>query len=91
MPDDTGGFYHSVFMSRVQDMRPNWKGTTLKSEFGDPEAIRKKIQSIPDQLPILPLRDAVIFPTAVMPLTVGRESSVQLVNEVQDSNVCWRF
>ncbi len=58
----------------------------MKSEFGDPEAIREKIQSIPDELPILPLRDAVIFPTAVMPLTVGRESSVQLVNEVQDSN-----
>ena len=58
----------------------------MKSEFGDPEAIRRKIQSIPDQLPILPLRDAVIFPTAVMPLTVGRESSVRLVNEVQDGD-----
>ena len=58
----------------------------MKSEFGDPEAIREKIQSIPDELPILPLRDAVIFPTAVMPLTVGRESSVHLVNEVQDGD-----
>jgi ATP-dependent Lon protease len=58
----------------------------LKSEFGDPEAIREKIESIPDELPVLPLRDAVIFPTAVMPLTVGRESSVELVNDVQDSN-----
>ena len=58
----------------------------MKSEFGDPEAIREKIHSIPDELPILPLRDAVIFPTAVMPLTVGRESSVHLVNEVQDGD-----
>ena len=58
----------------------------MKSEFEDAEAIREKIESIPEELPILPLRDAVIFPTAVMPLTVGRESSVQLVNDVQDSN-----
>ena len=58
----------------------------MKSEFGDLEAIRKKIQSIPDEVPILPLRDSVIFPTAVMPLTVGRESSVQLINDVQDGD-----
>ena len=59
---------------------------TLKSEFGDPEAIREKIQSIPNELPILPLRDAVIFPTAVMPLTVGRDSSVRLINDVQEGD-----
>ena len=58
----------------------------MKSELGDPEGIREKIEMIPEELPILPLRDTVIFPTAVMPLTVGRESSVQLVNEVQDRN-----
>lgn len=58
----------------------------MKSEFGDPEAIRKKIQSIPEEVPILPLRDSVIFPTAVMPLTVGRESSVQLINDVQEGD-----
>jgi len=58
----------------------------LKSDFGDPESIRKRIQSIPDELPILPLRDSVIFPTAVMPLTVGRESSVDLINDVQEGD-----
>jgi ATP-dependent Lon protease len=62
------------------------KEPPLKSEFGDPEAIRERIQSIPDELPVLPLRDAVIFPTAVMPLTVGRESSVQLINDVQEGD-----
>src|SRR3981189_2195794 len=31
-------------------------------------------------LPILPVRDTVLFPHAVLPLTVGRESSVQLIN-----------
>jgi ATP-dependent Lon protease len=35
---------------------------------------------VPDVLPILPVRDTVLFPGAVLPLTVGRESSLALVN-----------
>src|SRR5437762_5238273 len=33
-------------------------------------------------LAILPVRDTVLFPHAVLPLTVGRESSVQLINSL---------
>ena len=33
-------------------------------------------------LPVLPVRDTVLFPHAVLPLTVGRESSVLLVNSL---------
>lgn len=33
-------------------------------------------------LPILPVRDTVLFPNAVLPLTVGRESSVQLIQSL---------
>src|SRR5579872_113671 len=33
-------------------------------------------------LPILPVRDPVLFPHAVLPLTVGRESSIQLINSL---------
>jgi ATP-dependent Lon protease len=35
-------------------------------------------------LPLLPVRDTVLFPHAVLPLTVGRESSVQLINSLGD-------
>ena len=35
-------------------------------------------------LPILPVRDTVLFPHAVLPLTVGRESSVQLINSLSE-------
>ena len=35
-------------------------------------------------LPVLPVRDTVLFPHAVLPLTVGRESSVQLINSLGD-------
>ncbi len=32
--------------------------------------------------PVLPVRDTVLFPHAVLPLTVGRESSVQLIHSL---------
>jgi ATP-dependent Lon protease len=36
---------------------------------------------LPDELPILPLRDTVLFPNSFMPLAVARESSVRLIDE----------
>src|SRR5574340_1410533 len=38
---------------------------------------------LPEVLPILPVRDTVLFPGAVLPLTVGRESSLALVSSLQ--------
>jgi ATP-dependent Lon protease len=40
----------------------------------------EKAVAIPNSLPILPVRDTVLFPGAVLPLTVGRESSLALLN-----------
>src|SRR5438132_1549882 len=37
--------------------------------------------NLPDELPILPLRDTVLFPNSFMPLAVARESSVRLIDE----------
>jgi ATP-dependent Lon protease len=39
----------------------------------------------PQELPILPVRDTVLFPGAIMPLPVGRESSLALLNSLQGS------
>ena len=36
---------------------------------------------VPGELPILPLRDTVLFPNSFMPLAVARESSVRLIDE----------
>src|SRR3984957_9397598 len=42
-------------------------------------------QSAPAKaLPVLPVRDTVLFPHAVLPLTVGRESSIQLIESLGD-------
>src|SRR5580693_7970058 len=35
-------------------------------------------------IPILPVRSTVLFPHAVLPLTVGRESSIQLIQSLGD-------
>ena len=37
--------------------------------------------AIPSELPILPLRDTVLFPNSFMPLAVARESSVKLIDD----------
>jgi ATP-dependent Lon protease len=41
---------------------------------------------VPDILPILPLRNTVMFPGVVMPITVGRQKSLQLVQEIYRGN-----
>ncbi len=38
--------------------------------------------TIPNQLPILPIRNIVVFPGTVMPLNVGRQKSKNLLDEV---------
>jgi ATP-dependent Lon protease len=35
-------------------------------------------------LPILPVRDTVLFPNAILPLTVGRDSSLKLISELKE-------
>jgi ATP-dependent Lon protease len=37
-----------------------------------------------NDLPILPVRDTVLFPNAILPLTVGRDSSLKLVGDLKD-------
>src|SRR6188768_93180 len=40
---------------------------------------------IPSELPVLPLRDTVLFPNSFMPLAVAREASVRLIEEASGS------
>jgi ATP-dependent Lon protease len=42
--------------------------------------------TIPDVLPVLPLRDAVVFPVTAVPLTVGQPRSIALVDDVMRGN-----
>lgn len=38
-------------------------------------------ESLPEVLPILPLRNTVLFPGVVIPITVGRDKSIQLIKD----------
>src|ERR1700685_3689036 len=43
----------------------------------------KSTRVIPSELAILPVRDTVLFPGAIMPLPVGRESSLALLDSLE--------
>ena len=38
---------------------------------------------LPDSLPILALRNAVLFPGTVYPITIGREKSIRLIEDAE--------
>ena len=46
-----------------------------------PDDVSAGDRPIPPELPVLPLRDTVLFPNSFMPLAVARESSVKLIDE----------
>lgn len=50
----------------------------------DEEEINK--ENLPEALPILPLRNTVLFPGVVIPITAGRDASIKLINEANNGN-----
>ena len=50
----------------------------------DEELINK--ESVPEILPILPLRNTVLFPGVVIPITAGRDKSIQLIKDANKGN-----
>ena len=50
----------------------------------DEEAMNK--EKLPEILPILPLRNTVLFPGVVIPITAGRDKSIKLLNETNKGN-----
>ncbi|PHR70587.1 MAG: endopeptidase La [Lutibacter sp.] len=50
----------------------------------DEERINK--EKIPDELPILPLRNMVLFPGVVIPITAGRDKSIKLIKDANAGN-----
>ncbi|OAB78154.1 endopeptidase La [Cochleicola gelatinilyticus] len=50
----------------------------------DEDAMQK--EELPDTLPILPLRNTVLFPGVVVPITAGRDKSIKLINETNKGN-----
>ncbi|MBR3946811.1 MAG: LON peptidase substrate-binding domain-containing protein, partial [Bacteroidales bacterium] len=42
-----------------------------------------EIKDLPEFLPILPLRNSVLFPGVVFPINIGRQKSFKLIREIQ--------
>ena len=49
----------------------------------DGDELEMSYESIPDELPILPLRNTVLFPGVIVPISIGREKSMKLIRDVQ--------
>ena len=50
---------------------------------GDAGSLNFNPAEIPPSVPLLPLRNAIVFPGTVFPVTVGREKSIKLVEAVE--------
>jgi ATP-dependent Lon protease len=50
-----------------------------------PSEVNSVIENVPEKLPILPLRDIVIFPYMIFPVLVGREQSIRAANYAADT------
>ena len=67
---------NTVFLSDMIDNETEFI-PLLSSE--DEEAMNS--EEIPEVLPILPLKNTVLFPGVVIPITVGRDKSIKLIKD----------
>ncbi|MBR1510312.1 MAG: endopeptidase La [Bacteroidales bacterium] len=54
--------------------------------IGEASSLKVDTSSLPPVIPVLALRNAVIFPGTVFPVTVGREKSIKLVSEAEEGD-----
>ena len=74
-------------MKRLEDMMmPSGVEVNIMPVVGDASSMKVDLSDLPPVIPVLALRNAVIFPGAVFPVTVGREKSVKLVSAVEAGN-----
>ncbi|MBK8293508.1 MAG: endopeptidase La [Solirubrobacterales bacterium] len=55
-------------------------------ENPDEESVVREFETLPDSMPVLPLRDTVAYPDTLAPLGVGQERSIKLVDDVLAAN-----
>lgn len=67
-----------IIQSFISDENDNQEFISLLSQEEEDE-MNKEI--LPESLPILPLRNTVLFPGVVIPITVGRDKSINLIKD----------
>ncbi|WP_321426778.1 endopeptidase La [uncultured Bacteroides sp.] len=71
------------YLSEMEDSNDN--GFSFIADFDGNEEQMFDIK-VDDSLPVLPLRNMVLFPGVVLPISVGRKSSLKLVNDAYKNN-----
>ena len=75
----------SVYMKTFEEMMsPQGVEVNIMPVVGDAASMKVDVSDLPPLIPVLALRNAVIFPGTVFPVTVGREKSIRLVSDVED-------
>jgi len=69
-----------------QSTRAEVPGDGLVQVVAQAEKVAATQQIFPTTLPVLPIRSSVLFPGAIVPLTIGRESSRQLLDAMPAEN-----
>ena len=54
--------------------------------MSDEDEAKISKEETPDLLPILPLRNTVLFPGVIIPITIGRDRSVKLIRDAENGN-----
>lgn len=75
--------FRSLDNLSLQDLNEDAEFIPLMS-LEDEDAMEK--ENLPEILPILPLRNTVLFPGVVVPITAGRDKSIRLINETNKGN-----
>ncbi|MCT4581095.1 MAG: endopeptidase La [Flavobacteriales bacterium] len=76
-------FLSDKILGLVDDIDSNTEFIPLMSEE-DEDRINK--EEIPNELPILSLRNNVLFPGVVIPITVGRDKSIKLIKDAEKAS-----
>ncbi|MBP5483604.1 MAG: endopeptidase La [Bacteroidales bacterium] len=77
----------SVDMKSLEGfMTPQGVEVNIMPVVGEAMAMKVDTSELPPVIPVLALRNAVVFPGTVFPVTVGREKSIKLVADVENGN-----
>ena len=78
--------------SFLDELEEKFGSTTPKTEVipvvsvDDEDMLLRCDDEIPEELPLLPLRDNVLFPGVMLPIQAGRKSSIRLLKKAEKSN-----
>ncbi len=78
--------YNKLVFGGHLDSEESESGGDLFPLFSQQEEKESNKLVVPESLPILPIRNTVLFPGVVFPITVGRDKSIKLIKDANKGN-----